>query len=171
MESNSTDDQLLDAIPLALRTVALKHLLALRLESVAPTIVGQTPAEFRRIGFVTGGTFASERNGLSGRVLGGGNDWQTVRPDGTTTLDVRIALKTHGGDVIAMTYRGIRHGPADVVARLDRGEDVDPSEYYFRLAPFFETASAEFSWLNGIVAVGTGHRFPSGPIYNIFEVM
>ena len=31
-----------------------------------------------------------------------------------------------------MTYRGMRHGPAAVMERLNRGDTVDPSEYYFR---------------------------------------
>ena len=171
MNSDSTSSELIASLPVPLTHIGLKHLFAMRLQSIAPTVIGQTPAEFRRIGFVTGGTFESPYNGLNGKVFGNGNDWQTVRADGTTTLDVRIVLETAGGETIAMTYRGLRHGPPEVLARLDRGEDVDPATYYFRLAPFFETASARFSWLNGIVAVGTGHRFPSGPIYNVFEVL
>ncbi|AYG62124.1 hypothetical protein CCGE525_25110 (plasmid) [Rhizobium jaguaris] len=27
------------------------------------------------------------------------------------------------------------------------------------------------TWLNDIIAVGTGHRLPDGPIYNVFEVL
>jgi hypothetical protein len=166
-----TENTILDTLPGALADIRFKHLLAMRLESVAPKIVGQTPADFRRIGFVTGGTFESRIEGLQGKVLANGNDWQTVRSDGATTLDVRVVLETDDGDSIAMTYRGIRHGPADVIAQLERGESVDPSAYYFRLAPFFETASERFGWLNRILAIGTGHRLPSGPIYNIFEVL
>jgi hypothetical protein len=162
---------ILDTLPSALDDIRLRHLFAMRLESVAPKIVGQTPADFRRIGFVTGGTFESRIDGLRGKILANGNDWQTVRSDGATTLDVRIVLETDDGDSIAMTYKGIRHGPAEVIAQLERGEPVDPSAYYFRLAPLFETASDRFGWLNRVVAVGTGHRLPSGPIYNIFEVL
>jgi hypothetical protein len=162
---------LLDKVPNALNEIKLEHLFAMRLDSVAPIVVGQTPTEFRRVGIVTGGSFEGRRDGLSGKVLGGGNDWQTVRTDGTTTLDVRILLETVAGDLIAMTYKGLRHGPPDVMAKLDRGEQVDPSQYYFRLAPLFETASKRFAWLNQCVAIGTGHRFPDGPLYNIFEVL
>jgi hypothetical protein len=61
-----------------------------------------------------------------------------------------------------MSYKGFCHGPAAVLDRLNRGEMVDPSEYYFRTAPFFETAAAKYAWLNGIVAVATGHRTASG---------
>jgi Protein of unknown function (DUF3237) len=159
-----TENSIIDTLPDALNDIRLRHLFSMRLDSAAPKIVGQTPADFRRIGFVTGGTFESRIDGLRGKVLANGNDWQTVRSDGATTLDVRIVLETDDGDTIAMTYRGIRHGPAEVLAQLERGETVDPSAYYFRLAPFFETASERFGWLNRVVAVGTGHRLPSGPI-------
>jgi Protein of unknown function (DUF3237) len=51
------------------------------------------------------------RRRLSGSVLDGGADWQSVRSDGTTTLDVRLMLKTNDAALIGMSYRGIRHGP------------------------------------------------------------
>jgi hypothetical protein len=101
--------------------------------------VGDTPAGLRRIGAVCGRVF--EGDGLSGVVLNGGSDWQTVRSDGSTTLDVRLVLKTEDGALIAMSYRGIRSGPADALAHVDSGEDVDPSTYYFRIAPVFETSA------------------------------
>jgi hypothetical protein len=120
---------------------------------------------------VKGGTFEGPHEGLNGRVRGSADDWQTLRSDNTTTLDVRIVLETAGGDIIGMTYKGFRHGDPATLARLDRGEPVDPSEYYMRTAPFFETGSERFDWLNRIVAVATGHRFPDGPLYNVFEVL
>lgn len=108
---------------------------------------------------------------LSGEVIDGGSDWQAVRADGSTTLDVRLALKTDDDAMIAMTYRGVRHGPADVITRMGRGEAVDPEKYYFRINPLFETAAATYDWLNRILAVGIGHRRPDGPVYSVFEVL
>lgn len=92
--------------------------------------VGATPNGNRRIGLVTGGTFEGAR--MKGTVLPGGSDWIMVRGDGSTTLDVRLVLQTDDGAAIGMTYRGMRHGPAAVMERVNRGEAVDPSEYYFR---------------------------------------
>src|SRR6266478_1082078 len=83
-----------------------------------------------------------------------GSDWQTVRTDGATTLDVRLVLKTKDEALIGMTYRAIRYGPPDVVARIEKGEVVDPTSYYFRINPLFETANANYDWLNRVVAVG-----------------
>lgn len=131
--------------------------------------VGNTPAGNRRIGLVAGGTFQGDR--LRGSVMPGGADWIVVRPDEVTTLDVRLVLQTHDGATIGMTYRGLRHGPADVMAMVARGEPVEPGSYYFRTAVTFETASETYAWLNGIIAVGTGDRSPEGPLYEIFEVL
>src|SRR5437764_5754233 len=56
-----------------------------------------------------------------------------------------------------------RSGPADVIARLNRGDAVDRSEYYFCIAPFFHTGSQKYGWLNRIVAIATGERLKTGP--------
>lgn len=131
--------------------------------------IGATPNGNRRIGLVAGGTFEGTR--LRGKVLTGGADWIILRPDGATTLDVRLVLETDDGAAIGMTYRGMRHGPATVMDRLNRGENVNPAEYYFRIAVAFETAAAKYDWLNRIIAVGTGRRPPEGPVYDVFEVL
>jgi hypothetical protein len=158
-----------DNLPEALRSVRTRPLFVMRLDVRKLLIVGATPGPFRRIGVVPGGSFEGER--LSGEVLDGGSDWQTVRSDGATTLNVRLTLKTADGALICMTYQGVRHGPPDVVARIEKGEVVDPASYYFRINPMFETSAAKYDWLNRIVAVGTGHRLADGPIYSVFEVL
>jgi len=156
-------------LPEVLRTLRTRPLFVMRLDVRKLLIVGATPGTYRRIGVVPGGLFEGER--LSGVVLDGGSDWQTVRTDGATTLNARLVLKTKDEALIGMTYRGIRYGPPDVVARIERGEVVDPTSYYFRINPLFETANANYDWLNRVVAVGIGHRLADGPIYSIYEVL
>jgi hypothetical protein len=131
--------------------------------------LGKTPLGERRVGIVSGGSFEGSK--LSGTVEEGGSDWILVRPDGALQLDVRLTLKTQDEHLIGMTYRGFRHGPPAVIERLNRGDPVDPSEYYFRIAPFFETSSEKYGWLNRIVAIGLGDRPPGGPVYRVFEVL
>jgi Protein of unknown function (DUF3237) len=160
--------KLVGDVPEVLKSLRTRPLFVLRLDVRPPQVVGATPGPFRRVG-VFGGSFEGDR--LSGEVLEGGSDWQTVRTDGATTLDVRAILKTEDGALVAMTYRGLRHGPPDVMQRLDRGEAVDPASYYFRINPLFETAAAKYDWLNRVLAVGIGHRRADGPIYNVFEVL
>jgi len=158
-----------DDLPEVLRNVRTRPLFVMHLNVRPLVVVGATPGVNRRIGLVPGGSFEGER--LSGQVLDGGSDWQAIRSDGGTTLDVRLVLKTHDDAMIAMTYRGVRHGPADVISRMERGETVDPASYYFRITPMFETAAGAYDWLNRILAVGIGHRPPDGPVYSVFEVL
>jgi hypothetical protein len=156
-------------LPDVLRRVRAQPLFRLQ-ERVPPLyVVGQTPNAFRRIGVITGGSFEGER--LSGEVVSGGNDWQDVRKDNCTKLDVRLLLKTTDGALIVMTYQVLRHGPQAVMQALDRGERVDPASYYFRLTGQFETGTAKYDWLNRIIAIGIGDRHPDGPVYNVFEVL
>jgi muconolactone delta-isomerase len=94
-----------------------------------------------------------------------------VLPDGTALGDIRYTLQTEGGDVLYVQPRGVRHGSAEVVARLARGEDVDPSEYTFRTSTQIETAAAELDWLNKGVFVSVGGRQPSGVLYETYLVL
>lgn len=80
-------------------------------------------------------------------------------------------LKTIDGELIVMTYTCLRAGPPNVIEKLDKGEAVDPANYYFRMNPMFETGSPKYDWMNRIVAIGTGARLPDGPIYSIFEIL
>jgi hypothetical protein len=145
------------------------HLFTLALDVSGMQVIGAGPVGNRRIGLVAGGTFEGPR--LRGKVLSSGTDWIVVRPDGVTTLDVRLVLEADDGAAIGMTYRGLRHGPAEVIEKVNRGEKVDPSAYYFRTAVAFETAAVKYAWLNSAIFVGTGDRKPSGPVYDVFEVL
>jgi hypothetical protein len=158
-----------DALHDVLKAVRTRPLFVMRLNVRKLQIVGATPDGFRRVGVVFGGAFGGER--LSGEVLDGGSDWQHVRSDGATTLDVRLVLKTADDALIGMAYRGLRHGPPDIIERIEKGEVVDPSTHYFRMAPFFETAAPQYDWINRVVAVGIGHRQADGPVYSVFEVL
>jgi len=160
---------LFDSLPDVMRQVQTKPLFVMRLNVRKLQIVGATPGAYRRVGVVPGGMFEGER--LSGEILDGGSDWQNVRNDGGTTLDVRLVLKTTDDALVAMTYRGIRHGPSDAISRLEKGEVIDPASYYFRIAPFFETESPRYAWLNTIIAIGIGHRLAEGPVYSVFELL
>jgi len=158
-----------DNLPEVLKSVRTRPLFVMHLDVRRLLLVGAPPGAYRRVGVVPGGSFEGER--LSGDVLDGGSDWQIVRIDGATILDVRLVLKTRDDALICMTYHGIRHGPPDVVERIEKGEVVDPTSYYFRINPLFETASAKYDWLNRVVAIGIGHRRTDGPIYSVFEVL
>ncbi len=130
--------------------------------------LGETPVGGRRIVYVKRGEFSGPD--LKGQVLPGGGDWVLVRRDGVSQLDVRITLRTDDGALIFVSYRGISTLAPEVRQRILKGEVVDPSEYYFRTAPFFETASEKYAWLNKLVAVGVGRRTRTGVVYSVYAI-
>jgi hypothetical protein len=147
-----------------------RHLFTITMK-LPPTLeLGDTPAGNRRVFTVSGGQFVGDR--LQGEVLPqASSDLLLVRTDGSSQQDVRLILRTADGVLILMTYRGVRHASPEVTARIARGERVGPSDYYLRTAPFFETSSPKYAWLNKIVSVGIGERQPDGVTYEVFEIL
>lgn len=156
-------------LPPEMTTLGLEPLFIFQIEVKPPSIIGQTPGYDRRIGEISGGRFEGER--MRGRILSGGSDWQSLRADGTMTLNVRLVMETDDKELIGMTYLGMRHGPKEVLDRIGRGERVSPTEYYMRATPYYETASKKYDWLNRIVSVAYGHRMAGGAIYQVFKVL
>jgi len=146
-----------------------RPLITLEVVVPPPQKLGAVPNGTRVIAPIAGGTFEGPR--LRGKVLPGGGDWTLLRSDGVLELDLRITLETDDGALIYMTSFGLRHGPPEVLAALARGESVDPSKYYFRTAPRFETGAPRYGFLNRIIAIASGDRRASGPIYTIEEVL
>jgi hypothetical protein len=143
-------------------------LMMLQVFVARPQKLGVVPHGTRIIAPITSGAFEGPR--LRGKVLGGG-DWTISRSDAVLELDLRITLETDDSALISMTSFGLRHGPPEVLAALARGEPVDPSKYYFRTAPRFETSAPKYEFLNRLIAVASGNRLPTGPIYTINEVL
>jgi hypothetical protein len=132
--------------------------------------VGDTPAGNRRVFTVSSGQFTGDR--LHGEILPqASSDLLLVRADGSSQQDARLVLRTGDGALIVMTYRGVRHASPEVSDRIARGEQVTASDYYLRTAPFFETSSPKYAWLNTIVSIGMGERQPDGVTYTVFEVL
>ena len=134
-----------------------------------PLDLGQTAQGHRRIVPLTGGTFTGPE--LKGTLLPGASaDWQLVLPDGTALGDIRYTLQTDGGALLYVQSHGVRHGSADVLERLARGEDVDASEYTFRTSTQIETAEPELDWLNKGVFISVAGRQTAGVTYDTYLV-
>jgi hypothetical protein len=162
-------DSVAALVPAELKTLSYRPLFAFQIAVSPPSIVGATPGHDRRIGEITGGRFEGQQ--LRGKILSGGSDWQSLRADGATTLNVRIVLEADDGALIAMTYLGVRHGPKEVLERIGRGEKVSPAEYYMRATAYYETAAPKYDWLNRIVSVASGYRVAGGAIYQVYEIL
>ena len=119
--------------------------------------IGSVPDGTRVVAPIASGQFEGPR--LRGKVLPGGGDWTLLRGDGVLELDLRLTLETEDGALIHMKSFGLRHGPPDVIAALGRGESVDPSTYYFRTTPRFETGHPKYAFLNRLVAVSRDRIF------------
>src|SRR5262245_53856615 len=144
-------------------------LMTLQVAVAGPQKIGAVPHGIRVTAPIAHGEFEGPR--LRGRVLPGGGDWTLLRGDGILDLDRRVPIETDDGALIHMASFGIRHGPPEVMAALARGESVDPSSYYFRTRPRFETAHPKYAFLNRLLAVSSGDRRPEGPIYTIDEIL
>jgi hypothetical protein len=130
--------------------------MTLRLSIAAKQEIGSGPHGTRVTFPVTGGSFEGDR--LRGKVLPGGGDWVVKRADGVLELDLRITLQADDGALIHMTFEGIR-------------DDGAPEAPYFRTLPRFETADAKYSFLNRLLAVGTGEIRAEGPVHMIEEIL
>lgn len=80
-------------------------------------------------------------------------------------------LETDAGDFIYVQNRAVRSGPPELIARLVRGEPVDPAQIYFRCSPSFETAAPALSWMGERMFVGTGARYPDAVVMRFFELL
>ena len=135
-----------------------------------PQELGKTKYGIRRIINITGGTVVGPK--IKGEVLRGGADWQTVREDGTADLVAKYSLKTDDGVIIFVENTGIRTAPKEVLARLAKGEDVAPSEYYMRTSAKMEVkAESKYDWLNKSVIISTGMRKANSVIIHFYRVL
>ncbi|MDO7836732.1 DUF3237 domain-containing protein [Sphingobium sp. HBC34] len=162
-------DTLRAAEPDALAVPPLTLAMRLRIWIGPPQELGLVDGVRKRVIPITGGSVTGPR--LTGKVLPGGADWQSIRPDGTADILARYALQADDGTIISVVNPGYRHGPAPVLARIAAGEVVDPALYYFRTTPRFEVASdSPHAWLGRTIFLCTAARYKDHVALDIFAV-
>jgi hypothetical protein len=134
-----------------------------------PIDLGITPRGNRQIYYIKGGSFKGPN--IKGDVLPGGGDWFLIRSDGTAEMDVKATVRTDDGDLIYVCYTGYLYASPDVWQKMMKEEPIDPSEYYFRCTPYYETSSQKYSWLNRIVAVGIGRLTETGVAFKVYKIL
>jgi len=130
---------------------------------------GDTPYGVRRIATLNNGSFKGPK--LNGTVLPGGGGWSLIRRDDVLDIEVRLVLETNDKHQIYMHWKGLRDVPKGVIERLRRNETVDPSAYYFRVTPYFETSSEKYGWMNRICAIATGSIETNARTLDVFQVL
>lgn len=130
-------------------------------------LVGPGPFGQRRVVPITGGRASGE---ISGNILPGGADWQTIGEGGVSAFSAQYVLETEAGALVEIVDAGFRHGPAEVMKRLAAGEVVAPSDYYMRSTTRFITGDPALAWINRTLFVSTGARSGASVQIEIFAV-
>ncbi len=147
----------------------LEYVCELKVKLNPPYIVGETPHGLRRIIPIIGGTVEGSK--INGEILNGGADWQIVRKDGVSELEAHYQIKTDDGVTIYIKNTGLRVATPEVAARIGRGEQVSPSEYYFRAVPKFEAPAGKYEWMNNAIFVCTGERNPDNVSIKVWKLL
>ncbi len=160
------------------RTLAppgLEHVCDLEVTVTAPIdagiLMGLGTRGLRRIIPITGGIVTGQ---LQGTVLPGGADFQRVPNDTTADLDARYMLALEGeyaGEHVFVMNRALRRANAEDVARLLKGEPVDPARVYFRCTPVFEVSTPRLQWMTENIFVGCGARAPNGVSITFYKLL
>ena len=148
--------------------IKTEFLFTLALE-VEVSNLGDTPYGSRRVGRFGAGSFEGPK--LKGTVLPGRACWMLMRRDDVLEIEARITLETDDKQHIYMSGKAFRHGPEEVIDRLNGGDTVDPETYYFRATPYFETSSKKYSWMNCICSIARGSRKAAGRTFDVFQVL
>ena len=146
----------------------LAYAFSMRIELAPPVEQGTVDGARKRFIAITGGTISGPR--LSGTVLAGGGDWQSIYPGGLTVIEARYFLKATDGTVISITNPGVRTATPEVIEKLSRGEVVDPSSYYFRTSPRFDVPAGPHEWLHRQTFVARGVRMPDHVMVDVYTV-
>ena len=158
---SSTDDPL--------SAPSLRLLADLSVEVGAPLEVGAVPTlGRRRLIPILGGSAHGPH--WQGRILPGGADFQLIAGERVALLEARYVIETDAGDLVYVENRALRSGPPELLARLARGEPVDPASIYFRCAPRFEVSAPALHWMMERLFVGSGVRHPQQVLLRFFEL-
>jgi len=148
---------------------SLEYFADLQVEVGAPQVLSQGPRGMRRLVPITGGS--ARGNGWTARVIPGGTDFQLIVSDTLSELDARYGLETDAGDLIYVQNHAVRAAPPEAMAKLLRGEPVNPGQIYFRCNPRFETSSPSLRWIGERMFVGVGVRHPAQVVMRFFTLL
>ncbi|MDE2597404.1 MAG: DUF3237 domain-containing protein [Sphingomonadales bacterium] len=146
----------------------LTYAFSIRAELAPPVEQGTVDGARHRFIAITGGTVSGPK--LTGTVLPGGGDWQAIHDGGLTTIEARYFVKAADGTVIGILNPGVRTASPEVIEKLARGEEVDPSLYYFRTTPSFTVSAGPYGWMARKVFVARGIRKPDHVVIDYYEV-
>ncbi len=109
---------------------------------------------------------------IKGKMLPIGAEFGKEIDKNTYQIDVRAVIETDDKETIYMTYLGYVYADTETYNLINSGHgaEVDPSKYYFRSNPIFETKSKKYAWLNHTVSVGVGTCTKTGVSYKVYAI-
>jgi Protein of unknown function (DUF3237) len=159
--------------PSGMKGLVYEHLFSIRADLKGSLDAGDAALGRRVLNAVDKGTFEGPR--LKGEINPGTGDWMLVRRDNTAIVDARIVLRTDDGALIHMSYGGRIAIPAEILGQArdpERRHLLDPTRYYFRTTPVFETGAEKYAWLNNVVCVGSGRLLQGRAVaYEVFQIL
>lgn len=136
----------------------MTHFADFRVKLGQAVLLGNDGFGEARLAPILGGTV--EDSGPTGTILPGGADEQCIRADGLTRIHARYVVEAADGALIRVDSQGLRYGPPEVIAALQRGERIDPALVYFRTVIRLETSAPSHDGLNRTLFLSTGRRLP-----------
>ncbi|WP_460776497.1 DUF3237 domain-containing protein [Microbacterium sp. GXF7504] len=121
--------------------ITTEHLFTLDVDIAPPREVGAVHGGTLRVIPITGGRVHGPR--LSGEVLPGGADWNTMRDDGCVHVWARYEIRTDDGHVVSIVNEGL--------APIDRTAAAPPA---LLTRPVFTVAEGGPSWLTTTALIG-----------------
>jgi hypothetical protein len=122
----------------------------------------------RRVFPIAGGTVSGPL--LNGKVMAGGADYALVRNDRCTCVTAHYMLQANDGTPIYIQNKGLFVAPEATIDRIDRGEILEPDQYYFRAAPVFDAPEGPHVWLSDRLFISTCIFRQADVIIDVFVV-
>ena len=146
-----------------------KYVFTITAKIAQVTTAGDIGSGVRRIIPIVGGEVKGE--GVNGKVLPFGADFQIIRPNELIELEAKYAFETDDGAVVYVENKGMRFGPVELLQKLKRGEPVDPKLIYFRTVPRFETGHEKYRWLMEKIFIGSAARHADRVVIDVHQVL
>lgn len=146
----------------------LEPILRLGLTLGTPVHIGKVPTGEQVVTPILGG--AAPGPDIEGTLAGPSSLVAITHGDGGTRFAAELTLELTDGGYIALAYRGVQFGPAEVIESLNGTEEVDPATYYFRGTLEVSTSVPQFTYLNRALVVTSGSRSSESVVLDAFLV-
>ena len=110
--------------------------------------------------------------GINGKVLPVGGEFQLTDKDGNYHVDVRAVFETDDDARIYTHYTGVSVLDEKALTVLRAQGHTDYSDAYFVTTPRFETGHEKYRWLNNAVCIAEGRVAKAWTVeYRVYQCL